>query len=50
MELPSPGVPATPWIAAMRIGVLILADAADYLDYKGVKFATTARGIACWFA
>ena len=37
---------ANPWIAAMRIGVLILADAADYLDYKGVKFATTARGMA----
>ena len=35
-----------PWIAAMRIGVLILADAADYLDYKGVTFTTTARGMA----
>jgi len=35
-----------PWTAAMRIGVLILADAADYLDYKGVKFTTTKRGIA----
>jgi hypothetical protein len=34
------------WIAAMRIGVLILADAADYLDDKGVKFATTERGMA----
>src|SRR5262249_31988570 len=37
---------ATPWIAAMRIGVLILADAADYLDYKGIKFTTTAVGVA----
>jgi len=37
---------ANPWIAAMRIGVLILADAADYLDYMGVKFTTTARGMA----
>jgi catechol 2,3-dioxygenase-like lactoylglutathione lyase family enzyme len=37
---------AAPWIAAMRIGVLILADAADYLDYKGVKFTATARGMA----
>jgi len=37
---------ANPWIAAMRIGVLILADAADYLDYKGVKFTTTMRGMA----
>lgn len=37
---------ANPWIAAMRIGVLILADAADYLDYKGVKFTTTGRGMA----
>ena len=27
---------AAPWTAAMRIGVLILADAADYLDYKKV--------------
>ncbi len=35
-----------PWTAAMRIGVLILADAADYLDYKEVKFTTTTRGIA----
>jgi hypothetical protein len=30
----------------MRIGVLILADAADYLDYKGVKFTATERGVA----
>ena len=37
---------AQPWIAAMRIGVLILADAADYLDDKQVKFTTTARGVA----
>jgi catechol 2,3-dioxygenase-like lactoylglutathione lyase family enzyme len=36
----------TPWTAAMRIGVLILADAADYLDYKEVKFTTTALGMA----
>jgi catechol 2,3-dioxygenase-like lactoylglutathione lyase family enzyme len=35
-----------PWIAAMRIGVLILADAADYLDHKGVKFTTTPSGLA----
>jgi catechol 2,3-dioxygenase-like lactoylglutathione lyase family enzyme len=35
-----------PWIAAMQIGVLILADAADYLDHKGVKFTTTASGLA----
>jgi catechol 2,3-dioxygenase-like lactoylglutathione lyase family enzyme len=37
---------AAPWTAAMRIGVLILADAADYLDYKKVKFTTTALGMA----
>ena len=37
---------AAPWTAAMRIGVLILADAADYLDYKEVKFTTTALGMA----
>jgi catechol 2,3-dioxygenase-like lactoylglutathione lyase family enzyme len=37
---------AEPWIAAMRIGVLILADAADYLDYKGVTFVNTPRGMA----
>jgi hypothetical protein len=37
---------AAPWTAAMRIGVLILADAADYLDYKQVKFTATARGVA----
>lgn len=35
-----------PWIAAMQIGVLILADAADYLDYKKVKFVNTGRGMA----
>ncbi len=34
------------WTAAMQIGVLILADAADYLDYKGVKFTATRRGMA----
>jgi catechol 2,3-dioxygenase-like lactoylglutathione lyase family enzyme len=34
------------WTAAMQIGVLILADAADYLDAKGVKFATTPCGVA----
>jgi len=34
------------WTAAMQIGVLILADAADYLDYKGVKFVNTPRGMA----
>jgi catechol 2,3-dioxygenase-like lactoylglutathione lyase family enzyme len=43
IDLPRHG---TPWIAAMRIGVLILADAADYLDYKGVTFTTTALGMA----
>ena len=37
---------AGPWIAAMQIGVLILADAADYLDYKGVTFVNTGRGMA----
>jgi catechol 2,3-dioxygenase-like lactoylglutathione lyase family enzyme len=37
---------AEPWTAAMQIGVLILADAADYLDYKGVKFVNTSRGMA----
>jgi catechol 2,3-dioxygenase-like lactoylglutathione lyase family enzyme len=37
---------AEPWIAAMQIGVLILADAADYLDYKGVRFVNTPRGMA----
>jgi hypothetical protein len=34
------------WTAAMQIGVLILADAADYLDAKGVAFTTTTRGLA----
>ncbi len=34
------------WTAAMQIGVLILADAADYLDAKGVAFTTTPRGLA----
>ncbi|MGH6961738.1 MAG: VOC family protein, partial [Dongiaceae bacterium] len=29
---------APPWTAAMQIGVLILADAADYLDDKQVRF------------
>ena len=37
---------AVPWIAAMRVGVLILADAAEYLDDKGVRFTTTPRGMA----
>ena len=36
----------SPWIAAMRIGVLILAAAADYLDHKGVKFTATPSGLA----
>jgi catechol 2,3-dioxygenase-like lactoylglutathione lyase family enzyme len=34
------------WTAAMQIGVLILPDAADYLDHKGVKFVNTPRGMA----
>jgi len=37
---------AVPWIAAMRVGVLMLADAAEYLDDKGVRFTTTPRGMA----
>jgi catechol 2,3-dioxygenase-like lactoylglutathione lyase family enzyme len=35
-----------PSIAAMRIGVLILVDAVDYLDAKGVKFVGTKDGVA----
>jgi hypothetical protein len=30
----------------MRIGVLILADAADYLEARGVTIIPTPRGIA----
>ncbi len=41
-----PAQRATPWAAAVRIGVLILADAADYLDSKGVTFVGTREGIA----
>ncbi|MGE0118079.1 MAG: VOC family protein [Dongiaceae bacterium] len=37
---------APPWTAAMRISVLILIDAADYLDAKGVTFVSTEAGIA----
>ncbi|HEY7688628.1 MAG TPA: VOC family protein [Dongiaceae bacterium] len=37
---------AAPWCAAMRIGVLILADAADYLDASRVTNIVTPRGIA----
>ena len=33
-------------MAAMRISVLILIDAADYLDAKGVTFVSTEAGIA----
>ena len=36
----------TPWLAAMRISVLILADTADYLDDKKVKIVPTGRGVA----
>ena len=35
-----------PWCAAMRIGVLILVDAADYLEAYKVPFQMTPRGIA----
>lgn len=35
-----------PWTAALRVGVLILADAADYLDSKGVRIVNTGRGVA----
>jgi catechol 2,3-dioxygenase-like lactoylglutathione lyase family enzyme len=35
-----------PWCAAMRIGVLILADAADYLEARGVVLVPTPRGFA----
>lgn len=35
-----------PWTAALRVGVLILADAADYLDAKGVRIVNTGRGVA----
>jgi hypothetical protein len=37
---------APPWCAAMRIGVLILADAADYLEARGVTVIPTTHGIA----
>ena len=37
---------APPWCAAMRIGVLILVDAADYLEAYKVPFVPTPRGIA----
>lgn len=36
---------AAAWTAAMQIGVLVLADAADYLDHKAVRFTTTPRGM-----
>ncbi|MGH6931283.1 MAG: VOC family protein, partial [Dongiaceae bacterium] len=36
----------TPWLAAMRISVLILADTVDYLDWKKVKILPTGRGVA----
>jgi len=35
-----------PWTAALRIGVPILADAADYLDARSVKIRNTGRGVA----
>lgn len=35
-----------PWCATLRIGVLILADAADYLEAAGVTMIPTPRGIA----
>jgi hypothetical protein len=37
---------APPWCAAMRIGVLILVDAADYLEARDVTVIPTPRGIA----
>jgi hypothetical protein len=37
---------APPWCAAMRIGVLILVDAVDYLEARDVTIIPTARGIA----
>jgi hypothetical protein len=37
---------APPWCAAMRIGVLILVDAVDYLEARDVTVIPTARGIA----
>lgn len=45
---PALDVPAhrPPWTAALRIGVLILADAADYLDARGVRIVNTGRGVA----
>jgi hypothetical protein len=43
MEIPDV---APPWCAAMRIGVLILVDAVDYLEARDVTIIPTARGIA----
>lgn len=37
---------APPWCAAMRIGVLILVDAVDYLEARKVTVIPTPRGIA----
>jgi hypothetical protein len=37
---------APPWTAAMRIGVPIIADTADYFDDKRVRTIPTGRGIA----
>ena len=45
-----PGIEAprhpAPWLAAMQISVLILADTADYLDWKKIKILPTGRGVA----
>jgi hypothetical protein len=35
-----------PWLAAMRISVLILADTADYLDWMKVRIVPTGVGVA----
>src|SRR5262245_11865286 len=37
---------APPWIAALQIGVPVIAETADYLDDKGVRTIATGRGIA----
>jgi hypothetical protein len=37
---------APPWCAVMRIGVLILVDAVDYLEAREVTVIPTPRGIA----
>jgi hypothetical protein len=44
-QLSLPAFPR-PWVAAMRIGVPSVVDAADYFDAKGLRPLATGAGIA----